>query len=220
MRVVTFNIRHGEDREGTVDLRGLAAACRRLDADVLALQEVDRRMRRSGWADLPRRIRRRTGTTLVYAPALRLGLFGRYGNALLVRGAVGDVEPVRFPSPLEPRGAVLATVWVQDRPLSVAATHLSIDRDERDIQLEALLRALGRRPLPRLLLGDLNGLPEDVAPPCGRAGLRLTLAGPTFPARDATKQIDHIAYAGLELAGAEVVDTGMSDHHALAAEFE
>lgn len=219
MRVVTFNIRHGENQAGVVDLRGLAAACRRLEADVLALQEVDRRMRRSRWADIPRRVRRRTGLTLAYAPALRHGALGRYGNALLVRGTLGDFEPVRFPSPLEPRGAVLATVWVRDRPLSVAATHLSIDRDERDMQLEALLRALLRRPLPRLLLGDLNGLPEDVGPPCARAGLRLTLAGPTFPAKGATRQIDHIAYAGLTLARTEVVDTGMSDHHALVAEF-
>lgn len=220
MRVVTYNIRHGENREGAVDLRRMAAACRRLDADVLAVQEVDRWMRRTRWADIPRRLRRSTGMTLIFAPALRVGWCGRYGNALLVRGAVGDVEPVRFPSPTESRGAVLATAWIGDRTVSVAATHLSYHRDERDAQLLAVLGLLGRRPPPRLLLGDLNGLPDDIGPPCTRAGLRLTLAGPTFPAKDADRQIDHIAYSGLELTGAEVVDTGMSDHHALVAEFD
>ena len=219
MRVATFNIRHGETREGPVDLGRLAAACSRLDVDLLALQEVDRRMRRSRRAHLSRRLGRATGMRAVYSPALRVGWLGRYGNALLVRGAVGDVERVRFPSPKETRGALLATVWIAGRPLSVAATHLSVDRDERDAQLDAIAALLARRPEPRVLLGDLNGLPEDVGPRLANAGLRLALAGPTFPASGATKQIDHIAYRGLDLVGAEVVDTGMSDHHAVVAHF-
>jgi len=218
VRVATFNIRHGETREGRVDLGRLAAACHHLDADLLALQEVDRRMRRSGWADMPRRLGRATGMRRLFAPALRVGWLGRYGNALLVRGTVGDVERARFPSPKETRGALVATVWIADRPLSVAATHLSVDRDERDAQLDLIAALLARRPEPRLLLGDLNGLPEDVGARCARAGLRLALAGPTFPATAATKQIDHIAYSGLDLVGAEVVDAGMSDHHAVVAE--
>ncbi|HVL26637.1 MAG TPA: endonuclease/exonuclease/phosphatase family protein, partial [Acidimicrobiales bacterium] len=138
MRVATFNIRHGETRDGVVDLRRLAAACEGLEADVLALHEVDRRMRRTRWADTPRRVGRRAGMARAFAPALRRGRLGRYGNALLARGAIGDVEALRFPSPREDRGAVLATVWVGGRPLSVAATHLSVHRDERDAQLDAL----------------------------------------------------------------------------------
>ena len=154
-----------------------------------------------------------------FAPALRLGWLGRYGNALLARGAIGDVEAARLPSAFEPRGALLASVWVGGQVLSVAATHLSVDREERDDQLDAVLALLGGRPLPRLLLGDLNGPVEDVGDRCARAGLRLAVAGPTFPAESPTKQIDHIAYAGLDLVAAEVVDTGMSDHRAVVAEF-
>lgn len=218
MRVGTFNIRHGETRAGAIDLRQLAAACRRLDVDVLALQEVDRWMRRTRWGDLARRVGRATDMARAFAPALHRGWLGRYGNAVLVRGAIGDVEAVRFPSPVEPRGALVASVWVGDRALSVAATHLSVVLEERDDQLDAVLAVLAQRPLPRLLLGDLNGLPEDIGHRCARAGLGLALAGPTFPGKAPAKQIDHIAYAGLDLVGAEAVDTGMSDHLALVAE--
>ena len=53
MRLATFNILHGRSpRDGRVDVGRFAAAVRELDADILALQEVDRDQPRSGGADL------------------------------------------------------------------------------------------------------------------------------------------------------------------------
>jgi endonuclease/exonuclease/phosphatase family metal-dependent hydrolase len=53
MRLATFNILHGRSPDdGRVDLGRLASAVRDLDADILALQEVDRDQPRSGGADL------------------------------------------------------------------------------------------------------------------------------------------------------------------------
>lgn len=55
MRLVTWNVLHGcSPDDGRVDLDRFAAAVRALDADVLALQEVDRGQDRSGGADLTR----------------------------------------------------------------------------------------------------------------------------------------------------------------------
>ena len=53
MRLATFNVLHGRAPDGgRVDLGRFADAVRTLDADVLALQEVDRAQPRSGTADL------------------------------------------------------------------------------------------------------------------------------------------------------------------------
>jgi endonuclease/exonuclease/phosphatase family metal-dependent hydrolase len=53
MRLATFNILHGRSiHDGVVDLDRLADAIRLLDADILALQEVDRDQPRSHLADL------------------------------------------------------------------------------------------------------------------------------------------------------------------------
>src|SRR3954466_660134 len=53
MRVATFNILHGRSpADDRVDVDRFAAAVKGLDADVLALQEVDRNQPRSGHADL------------------------------------------------------------------------------------------------------------------------------------------------------------------------
>ncbi|WP_373368803.1 endonuclease/exonuclease/phosphatase family protein [Candidatus Mycobacterium methanotrophicum] len=53
MRMATFNILHGRNiDDGQVDVDRLADCVRRLDADVLALQEVDCDQPRSAMADL------------------------------------------------------------------------------------------------------------------------------------------------------------------------
>ncbi|RLP87399.1 endonuclease/exonuclease/phosphatase family protein, partial [Micromonospora sp. CV4] len=53
MRLATFNVLHGRSlTDGLVDPDRLTAAVRALDADVLALQEVDRDQSRSGNLDL------------------------------------------------------------------------------------------------------------------------------------------------------------------------
>lgn len=53
MRLATFNLLHGRSlTDGLVDPDRLAAAVTALDADVLALQEVDRDQSRSGNLDL------------------------------------------------------------------------------------------------------------------------------------------------------------------------
>ena len=51
MRLVTYNIQFGKGRDGRFDLRRIADAVR--DADVIALQEVERHWLRSGMTDQP-----------------------------------------------------------------------------------------------------------------------------------------------------------------------
>ena len=48
MRIVTFNVQHGRTPLGPVDTAALARYCAELEPDVLALQEVDAGVRRSG----------------------------------------------------------------------------------------------------------------------------------------------------------------------------
>ena len=71
MRVATFNVKHGSNGVGRVDLRRLGAACAALSADVLAVQEVDRFARRTGFRDEMRIIARATGLEAVFGEAAR-----------------------------------------------------------------------------------------------------------------------------------------------------
>jgi endonuclease/exonuclease/phosphatase family metal-dependent hydrolase len=221
LRLATFNVKHGDNGNGRVDLRRLGDACAGLSADVLAVQEVDRFARRTGFRDEMRVIARATGLEAVFGEAARRR-WRRYGNVLLARGPIRDVEVIRLPRPNdgEQRVAIVARVDVNGLTLSVGATHLSFRAGEGLPQLEILLDALARREGPRVLLGDLNLGPEVVEPAVTAAGYRLAPTGPTFPAGAPRTRIDFVAVSGVEVAAASTPAPGMSDHLPVVAEIE
>jgi Metal-dependent hydrolase len=230
VRLVTFNVKHGWVGDGRIDNRLLAATCAGFEADVLALQEVDRRATRSGFADQVRLVARATGLSAAFGEAARRRPLRRYGNVLLGRGTLADVEVVGLPRPDsgEYRVAVLARLELEPGvvsgdgvvALSVAATHLSFRKAEGPAQLSALVELLDRRPAPRVLLGDLNLAPELVEPVLAAAGYQIAATGPTFPARAPRSRIDYVAVAGLEVVSAEAPETSLSDHRPVVAEVD
>jgi endonuclease/exonuclease/phosphatase family metal-dependent hydrolase len=225
LRVATFNIRHASHDDGTVDHRALIASCRSLRADVLGLQEVDRRRRRSGWRDQSKVVARALRCRAVYGSVLRRGVIGHYGNALLAR----DIRDVRFvrllrPSARQPRGAIFATARVAGTVCSVAVTHLQHHPAElrhlpaeAPVQLRALLEAFAPWPLPRIVLGDVNLGPANATPIFRAAGYEVAATPPSFPSRDPRITLDYVAVSGVELAATEVVETSVSDHRAVVA---
>ena len=209
MRVATFNVRHGQRPDGVVDVALLARTCDALGADVLGLQEVDRFALRSRFRDVAADVATECGAAHAFAPVMRLGPTGRYGNAVVVRGAIGDVELLRLPrhGTSEPRAALL----VRALGLSLAVTHLSGERAESAAQLDALLDRLLAMPGPHVLLGDLNRRDHEV----GRLAERgLTVAGgpPTYPAGGPRLRIDHVAVTGLSIEGVDAPAVPVSDH--------
>ena len=224
VRIVTFNIQHARTPAGSVDTDALAAYCAGLEADVLGLQEVDVGLRRSGRVDQATAVARATGMSAVFGAARRVGLWGRYGNVLLVRGHMREPETLALPRTgrHEQRAAVLATVEIGGRRLSVAAAHLSVDRSEAATQLEAVVSALRARPAPRVLLGDLNLRPERAVPALERSGLVVAMtAAATYPAHAPFLRIDHVAVDGLAMGRVAALDAGpVSDHRALLVEVD
>ena len=97
MRVVTFNIHHGTvGSDGPVDPDRLGRVCADFGADVLALQEVDLRTRRTGGADLAGAVASASAMAYCYGPSMRLQ-GGWYGNALFVRGQIEHHTVARLP---------------------------------------------------------------------------------------------------------------------------
>src|SRR5256885_14879527 len=139
MRIATWNVRHGRPSRGSPSNRRLATAVSALDVDVLAVQEVDRRVVRSWFADQPALIARAgDATSRHYAPARRLAITGSDGVALSVRG------PATF------RSLSLPHQWGQRRVaivadlggITVVTTHLQNEADEARTQLAWLLDEL------------------------------------------------------------------------------
>jgi len=224
VRIATFNTCHGTRGAGTpVDLDALVAACRAFDADLIALEEVDRTSRRGRRADQAAVVAEALGMAHVWGRARRkAGVVS--GNALLARGEIRDVEVMALRGHVrrgwrDHRSAVLATVDLEGGPVSVAVAHLSLTVVDNLPQQRSVLDALGCRPGPRLLLGDLNRRTAWVRPDVERAG--FTLADDDVPSSSRTHpwiRIDHVAADGLAIEDVRIVDTGTSDHRALVAE--
>ena len=154
IRIATYNVRHGAPPARGVDRRGLVHTLRSLDVDLLALQEVDVRVRRSRYLNLGRTTSRATGLHVEFARATSIGRFGQYGIALATRTPPHALQRVALPSfGMEARVAILARVRLGDMLATVAATHLHNRREPALAQLDVVIEALLERPGPHLLLG-------------------------------------------------------------------
>lgn len=225
LRVVSFNILHGRrgDGSGQVDHDLLGRSAASLAPDLLALQEVDVGVPRSGRTDQAALVAEATGLHATFGKAARVGGVGKYGNALCTRHPLRDVEVRPLPKAHhnhEPRSMILG----QTGGVVVVATHLSIHRPEVHDQLDAAVAALTERAAgrPCLLVGDLNLLPEEVVPVVEAAGLRLAPTDqPTFPNPRPRLRIDHVAAGGgITFRSVDVVPTPSSDHCALVVEID
>lgn len=153
-RVATYNIHSSVGRDRRCDPVRIAAVIQELDADVVALQEVQSC---HGALDVLAFFAEQTGMTPVAGPTMLRG-DGSYGNALLTRRSPADVQRLDLSvRGREPRGALDVVVPLGAQPLRVIATHLGLRPAERRWQIEQLLAQLeSERPYPTVLVGDLN----------------------------------------------------------------
>jgi endonuclease/exonuclease/phosphatase family metal-dependent hydrolase len=246
LRVATWNIKHGGGAESGFKAyignpQAVGECCAQLEADILALQEVDRYVWRSRFKDLVQLVAEATdmrpyfGKTIGFDIGAAINLGGQYGNALFVRGEMHDVKDVpldgdhkrltfrgkRYDTVTEQRGAILARAVVRGQEIEVAATHLGGPETTRYQQLTtAAGKLLSRRSDCYLFMGDLNTgytttkewLEAD------RFDMTLTPRHGTCRLPNPTRQIDYIAVKGLNVLDSWPVHFPISDHAALVAE--
>ena len=218
LRLATYNVQHGRRPDGEVDIDLLARSCAALEADVLGLQEVDVNLRRSHDADTAAAVADACGMAFVFGEAIAIR-GGRFGNALLVRGVIEDVEVLPIPD-AEPRSAIVARATIEDgSQLSVATTHLGL-RGAAAAELPLVFDAMARRAAPRVVLGDLNLDPEVVEPLAVAAGFECVPSDATWPAKHPRRTIDYVLLDGLRATTTVVAPLPVSDHRALVVEVD
>ena len=203
-----------------MDIEVLATWCAGLDADVLALQEVDVGLPRSGGVDTVAAVAEASGGEAFFAPALEID-GGRYGNALIVKGSLHETEVIRLERVRgdERRSLGLARVQLSAGEVTIGFTHLAVNPFSARRQLRAAAAAAAQRGSPTILLGDFNLDGFDARRVLQRANSPLELCGPmapSFPAARPLRRIDHICVGGLSAGPTEpLARAPVSDHLAV-----
>ena len=198
LRVLSYNIHHGRGLDERVDLKRIAWLIRNADPDVVALQEVDRKTKRSGNVDQSNELARLTGMYESFAKAIDFE-GGEYGQAILSRFPLVNVEITKLANRDNREQRIAASSlfeFTKDYRVQFISTHL--DHAEPTIRLEQAtqLANLGSRDaVISLLAGDMNDVPgskviskitESWSAPQDRQNL------PTFPTVSPTRQLDYI----------------------------
>lgn len=155
LRLVSYNIHRCYGSAGIYDPARIKAVLDTLDAQVIALQEVELLHRDPGLLDF--------FCAGKYWKALyditMISDSGHYGNALLTALPVLSMERIDLSVvDREPRGALHVLLDNHGQKLEVMATHLGLRPAERRAQIRALLQRLqaSTGEHTKVLLGDLN----------------------------------------------------------------
>jgi len=222
VRILTFNILHGETLKGDFDLDYIASVIQKANPDLVALQEVDLRTNRARKLDLVSELGLRTGLNPLFGRAMFFD-GGEYGEGILSRYSFLSTRnnPLPAREGKEPRAALEVQVLLPEGDtLTFIGTHLDHTRDETDrlAQAEELNKLFAGGDSPMILSGDLNARPESET-------MRKLLSvwtpsdkdfRPTIPSHEPRAKIDYVLYKPAHrwkvIETRVICDTIASDH--------
>lgn len=193
--IASYNIRKAIGLDRLRRPERILTVLNELDADVVALQEADRRIGSRASAIPPEMIEAESPYKAVPIES-RPESLGWHGNAILVRKEHEIVhgEPLFLPT-LEPRGAVLADLRIDGHDVRVVGMHLDLSGFYRRRQAKALIDHLNERTvqIPSLLMGDLNEwLTTSAALKEFERHHHCVACGPSFHTRRPVATLDRI----------------------------
>lgn len=191
IRVVSYNVRHGQGVASLVSLRRTARTIAAIAPDIVAANEL---YRWPGRYDQPGTLARLLDMHVSFQANV---IFGRieYGNALFSREPLRLAAEVDLPHRWERRGLLLAETRVGGADVIAGVTHLSLRRETRAQQVAAIAETFaGLGDRPAVLCGDLNADLRELGPLT--AVLRCPDAPPsTYHALLPRVAIDHVLWS-------------------------
>jgi endonuclease/exonuclease/phosphatase family metal-dependent hydrolase len=214
IRVATYNIRKAIGTDRVRKPTRILDVIGEVGADIVALQESDRRFG-SRVSAIPHDLIIHHSRYRPIPFLTKTDGIGWHGNAILVDDGVhiADHDIIDIPS-LEPRGAVFAELYRDDWRLRVVAMHLDLSGLLRRRQLRTIFAYLKRRKqaMPTLLMGDLNewsrkgGALREVP-----HNFRIAPSDPSFHAQRPIAQLDRI------ITGPGLTVAASGTHHSATA---
>ncbi|WP_052476323.1 endonuclease/exonuclease/phosphatase family protein [Cohnella kolymensis] len=214
MKVMTYNIHHGEGMDGKTSLYPIAEEIARAHADVVVLQGVDRFLPRSGFKHQLNRLAKHLGMYSCFSPSVNL-LIVQYGNAILSRYPIISKEIKYIGGSIERRSIQTARLQIDAGTVTVLNTHLGVNAEERIKQFPVLLDEINKLERPAIIAGDFNmGIDDPLMEPLNSQLHKIMLKN-----EPPTEEVDHIfVNFPTEKDSAWVQRSNASDHYPIIAE--
>lgn len=234
VRVLTYNIHHGEGADGAIDLKRIAEVIKQARPDLVALQEVDRGVERTHRMDMPAEFAKLTGMRAIFEKNIDYQ-GGEYGNAVLCSLPIESFTNHKLPQslPNEQRGMLEVHVNVGQKKLLFFATHLDYHPEdgERMESVAMLKKLVGKdAETPIIVAGDLNAQPQSRVIQEATTFLSDSFGVAkgddcfTFPADQPKRRIDYVLFNDKDqlrcVEHRVLPESVASDHRPLLAVFE
>jgi len=158
LKILTYNVRNCKGLDNFTNYERIAQIIKRMNADVVAIQELDSATTRSNSVDVLAELALKTGMFSTYNPSISFQ-GGAYGIGILSKEKPIRKESVPLPGKEEKRSVLL--VEMQD--FVFCCTHLSLTQDDRKASVGIIKNLVSSCKKPVLLSGDMNaefGSPE------------------------------------------------------------
>lgn len=230
LKVLTYNIHHGENMKGQLDLQGIANVILATNPDLVALQEVDSVTKRTNQQNQLKELASLTGMYTYFGKAMDYD-GGGYGVGILSRLPIAAQTTVALPvsKGIEPRAMGVVTVKLPgDSLLQFACAHLDAEDNPADriTQTSMIAAYFKNTKTPTILAGDFNAIPatKEIATLTELFTDATHPLGPTWPADKPTLKLDYIMLAPKHqwsISSTRIIqETVASDHRPVLCELE
>lgn len=234
LRVLSYNIHYGQGNDGEYNIERLANVINATKPDLVALQEADVGVKRSGRIHEVRELGKLTNLAARFGPTQHFE-GGLFGNAVLTNLPIQDVHIQPLPyteASVErttyPRGAIAVTVTLPNgESLKFISTHFQHNVDEdRVMEANAINDHFAADNITSILAGDMNATPGSKPIAILEQKWKNAIdpaAAPSAPSSNPQSRIDYVFHRGesLKLISSEVIAEPLaSDHCPVLAVFQ
>ncbi len=224
IKAMTYNIHRGINKSGKLNLEDISDLIMASEADIIALQEVERHSIRTRFKDQIEILSKNLSMHYAYGKSINI-LNGQYGNAILSRYPIEEYKVFELPYEKERRTLIRALINVNGYKLYAYSTHLGLNASERERQFEAIKRIIEDSEFDHILMGDFNSSADKLTSIYDI--LTDTAKNPeeaevyTFESEKYSERIDYIFLSSNLLPlSYRVIKSDASDHYPVIAEIQ
>lgn len=196
IRILSYNVKNCVGMDGVVDYQRVADVIKRVNPDIVALQELDSATQRSKGVVVLNELARLTGMYQTYGASIGYQ-GGKYGIGMLTREKPISWKRISLPGREEPRSLLI----VELDKIVMGCTHFSLNADDRLSSVSLVSTAFKDYSKPVFLAGDLNAIPQSpvIKEIENNWNILNNTSSPTIPADSPSRCIDYIL--GLKAPG-------------------